>query len=77
MENWQQHIAIDPGVMLGKPCIKGTRITVELVLEKLGAGEAEADLIEDYPQITREDILACLTFASTSVRNEIVLPSAS
>ncbi len=77
MENWQQHISIDPGVMLGKPCIKGTRITVELVLEKLGAGEAEADLIEDYPQITREVILACLTFASTSVRNEIVLPSAS
>lgn len=77
MENWQQHITIDPEIMLGKPCIKGTRITVELVLEKLGAGESAADLVEDYPHITHEDILACLTFASTSVRNEIVLPSAS
>ena len=75
MENWQQHITIDPEVMLGKPCIKGTRITVELILEKLGAGESAADLVEDYPHITNEDILACLTFASTSVRNEIVLPS--
>ena len=44
-------IAADPAVMMGKPCIKGTRITVELILRKLGAGRSFADLLEAYPQL--------------------------
>ncbi len=57
-------ISIDPAVMVGKPCIKGTRITVELILRKLGAGRNIDDLLGSYPHITREDILAALEFAA-------------
>lgn len=53
-------ITADPAVMMGKPCIKGTRITVELVLRKLGAGRSFSDLIEAYPQLTDDDVRAAL-----------------
>jgi uncharacterized protein (DUF433 family) len=49
-------ISSDPAVMMGKPCIKGTRITVELILRKLGAGRTFADLIDAYPQLTEDDL---------------------
>ena len=49
--------------MMGKPCIKGTRITVELILRKLGAGRSLADLLDAYPQLKEEDIRAALAFA--------------
>jgi uncharacterized protein (DUF433 family) len=49
-------IASIPDVMMGKPCIKGTRITVELVLRKLGAGRSSADVLEAHPQLTEEDL---------------------
>jgi len=57
-------ISADPAVMLGKPCIKGTRLTVELILRKLGAGRTNADLLEAYPQLTEDDIKAALAFAA-------------
>ncbi len=57
-------ISADPNVMLGKPCIKGTRITVELILRKFGAGRSPADLLEAYPQLTMDDLRAALAFAS-------------
>jgi len=53
-------ISADPAIMLGKPCIKGTRITVELILRKLGAGRSFADLLEAYPQLAEEDLRAAL-----------------
>jgi uncharacterized protein (DUF433 family) len=53
-------IEIDPKIMLGKPVIRGTRITVELILRKLSEGAAEADLLETYPRLTREDIHAAM-----------------
>jgi len=58
-------IVSDPAIMLGKPVIKGTRITVELILEKMGAGSTVEQLLEDYPHLTKESILAALQFAST------------
>jgi uncharacterized protein (DUF433 family) len=66
-------ISIDPAVMLGKPCIKGTRITVELILRKLGAGRSFADLLEAYPQLTEDDVRAALTFAADYLEHETVL----
>jgi uncharacterized protein (DUF433 family) len=57
-------ISIDPAIMMGKPCIKGTRITVELILRKLGAGRSFADLLEAYPKLTEDDVRAALAFAN-------------
>jgi uncharacterized protein (DUF433 family) len=66
-------ISIDPTVMMGKPCIKGTRITVELLLRKLGAGRSFADLLESYPQLTADDVRAALAFAADYLQHETVL----
>jgi uncharacterized protein (DUF433 family) len=67
-------ISADPAVMMGKPCIKGTRITVELILRKLGAGRSFADLQDAYPHLTEEDLRAALAFAADYMQHETVLP---
>lgn len=59
--------------MQGKPCIRGTRITVELILRKLGAGHSVADLRAAYPHLAEEDILAALAFAADYLGREIIL----
>lgn len=61
-------VVVDPNIMLGKPVIKGTRITVEIILEKLAAGETVEEILEDYPRLKIEDIRAVLAFASKTVR---------
>ncbi len=70
-------IEIDPDVMMGKPVIRGTRIPVELILRKLSEGSTEADLLDGYPRLTREDIQAALAFAADSLAHETILPSAA
>ena len=67
-------ISTDPAVMMGKPCIKGTRITVELILRKLGAGHSFADLLDAYPRLTEDDLRAALAFAADCMQHEAVLP---
>jgi len=62
-----EHISIDQRVMMGKPCIKGTRITVELVLRWLAGGNSIADVVAAYPQLTEADIRAALEFAADSM----------
>ena len=57
-------IASDPQVMMGKPCVRGTRITVELILRKLGAGRTPAEIVEAYPHLSDEDVRAALEFAA-------------
>jgi uncharacterized protein (DUF433 family) len=59
-----ERIVVDPEVMAGKPVIRGTRLAVEFVLELLAAGQSENELLTNYPGLTREDILACLFYAS-------------
>jgi len=71
MLDWRDHIASDPKVMLGKPCFKGTRIPVDLILEKMAYGEVEAEILEGYPRLTNESIRAALLYAVDSVRNDI------
>jgi uncharacterized protein (DUF433 family) len=62
--NWRDRIEVNPDVLVGKPVVRGTRLAVELILELLAAGESETDLLESYPRLTREDLLACLAYAS-------------
>jgi uncharacterized protein (DUF433 family) len=57
-------ITLDPQVLAGKPVIRGTRIAVEFILELLASGESEAEILANYPGLTHEDILACLSYAS-------------
>ena len=71
--NWKDHISTDPKVMFGKPVIKGTRIPVDLILEKLALRESVEQLLKAYPKITKESIYACLSFASESIKNEVIL----
>jgi uncharacterized protein (DUF433 family) len=60
--------------MMGKPCIKGTRITVELILRELGAGRSFADLLDAYPHLTEEDLRAALSFAADYIQHPTVFP---
>ena len=71
--NKHERIAIDPRVMVGKPVIKGTRITVELILRKIADDYSEADLLEAYPQLTREDIRAAIAYAADVVALEDIV----
>ena len=66
-------INIDPSIMMGKPVIRGTRITVELLLRKLAEGATEAELMDDYPHITTEDIRAAVAYGAASVAHEEVV----
>ena len=62
--NHQDYITIEPGKRGGKPCIRSMRITVYDVLDWLASGMSEADILDDYPELTRDDIRACLAFAA-------------
>ncbi len=73
MVNWREHISIDPEVMVGKPCITGTRVPVAHILEKLAADIPIDDILYDYPRITREDILAAIAYAADSVNAEEII----
>jgi uncharacterized protein (DUF433 family) len=68
-----ERIEIDPAVMTGKPVIRGTRITVELILRKLAGGTTEAELLEDYPHLKPEDIRAAIAYGAASVAHEEVV----
>jgi uncharacterized protein (DUF433 family) len=67
-------IRSDPAIMMGKPVIAGTRITVELILEKLAAGETMEQLLAAHPRLTREAIRAALAFAAEALRSDVVYP---
>lgn len=67
-------IVSNPAVMMGKPVIAGTRITVDLVLEKLASGETVDQILEAHPRLTREGVLAALDYATRVLRSDIVYP---
>jgi uncharacterized protein (DUF433 family) len=66
----QERIEVNPKVLLGKPVIRGTRISVELILRKLGEGASDRDLLESYPHLTKEDIRAAITYAADTLAHE-------
>jgi len=72
----KQLIVSDPKVMMGKPVVAGTRVTVELILEKLSAGETMEQILDAHPRLTREAIHAALAFAKDALRADVVYPIA-
>jgi len=72
--SWHERIAADPGVLLGKPVIRGTRLSVEFVVGLLAQGWAAEEVLRNYPAITREDIHACLQYARSVLETERVYP---
>ena len=69
-------ITSDPKIMMGKPVITGTRITVELILEKLAAGESVEQILDAHPRLTRNAIQAALAFAAEALKADVVYPIA-
>jgi len=70
-------ITSDAGTMMGKPVVSGTRITVELILESLAAGETTEQLLDAYPRLTIEGIRAAMAFAAEALKADVVYPVAS
>jgi len=73
-EQLLERITVDPKVLVGKPIIKGTRLSVEYVLNLLAHGATAAEIMEEYKGLTQEDIQACLLFASRSLENTAFMP---
>ena len=73
--NYKERIVSDPNIMIGKPVIKGTRITVELILTRLSEGMTNQELLEAYPHLTVEDILAALAYSADSISKEELIAS--
>jgi uncharacterized protein (DUF433 family) len=68
-------ISSDPKIMMGKPTVSGTRITVELILEKLAAGESVEQILSEHPRLTVAGIRAAIAFAAEALRADVVYPS--
>lgn len=73
--NYKDIITIEPGKRGGKPCIRGMRITVYDVLEYLASGMTTEEILDDFPYLTSDDILACLSFAADREKSLMVMPS--
>ena len=74
--NWCKYIASNPDIQSGKPVISGTRITVELIIDKLANGESIDQILESHPHLDKESIFACLSYAADSLKNELYFPRA-
>lgn len=70
--NWRDRISIDPKVLVGKPAVKGTRISVEFVIDLLARGWTPEQILKEYDHLTPEDIQACLAYASEVLKSERV-----
>jgi len=69
-----ERIVIDPRVMVGKPIVRGTRLTVEYILNLLASGATEAEILDEYQGLTQADIQACLLFAAQSLQSTLFMP---
>jgi uncharacterized protein (DUF433 family) len=76
MDAYNDLIEVNPKIMMGKPVIKGTRLTVELILESLAAGESVENLLASYPRLTKEAVQAALSFAADVLKGEKIYPIA-
>jgi uncharacterized protein (DUF433 family) len=74
MDDLLKRISVNPKVMVGKPVIRGTRLTVEYILGLLAQGDTVEDILTEYPDLVKEDIQACLLFASRSLQNVDFMP---
>jgi uncharacterized protein (DUF433 family) len=71
---WQNRIVVDPDILVGKPVIKGTRLSVEFIIDLLAQGWQESEILRNYPGLTHEDIRACLAYASNLLHAEKIFP---
>ena len=69
---WEDRIVVDPAILVGKPVIKGTRLSVEFILDLLAQGWPHNEILRNYPGLEADDIQACLAYARDSLRNEKV-----
>jgi uncharacterized protein (DUF433 family) len=67
-------IVSDPKIMMGKPVVRGTRITVESIVERMGAGESIEAILDAHPRLTREGVLAAISFAAEALKADVVYP---
>ncbi len=74
MQDWTQHIAVKSDVCHGKPCIRGTRIMVSVILDNLADGLSPEEVVEEYPPLTLDDVRAAISYAATLTREEEILP---
>jgi len=74
MVDWQSRIVSDPAVCHGKPCIRGTRILVSVVLDNLAEGLTPEQIVAEYPPLTREDVSAAMSYAALLAREEELVP---
>jgi len=74
MQDYRQYITSNPKILFGKPAIKDTRIPVELILDELAGGTSIDEMLEEYPRLTREAVLAALAFAADTLRREVIYP---
>lgn len=72
MKDWRERISIDPNVCHGKPCIKGTRIMVWIIVDYLANGDSVEDVLAAYPSLTREDVQAALAYAAEMTRERVI-----
>jgi len=72
--DWKERIIIDPKILVGKPVIKGTRLAVEFIVELLAQDWPESEILRNYPDITHEDITACLKYATSLLKAEKIYP---
>lgn len=73
---WQDYITVDPEIHHGEPCIAGTRVPVTMIVGSLADGMTMDEVLQDYPQLTRESLRAALAYAAEVVRQDILLPLA-
>lgn len=74
MSNWEQCIASDPQVCHGKPCVRGTRIMVSVILDNLADGLSPDEIVAEYPPLTLDDVRAAIAYAATLTREEELVP---
>jgi len=77
MTNEDPRIVLDPEILLGKPVIRGTRLSVEFIIGLLADGWSEAEILANYPGILHQEIIACLAYARDTLSSEKVFPSAA
>jgi uncharacterized protein (DUF433 family) len=74
MPNWKDRVVVDPRICHGKPCIRGTRIMVSVILDNLAEGLTPQQIVEEYPPLTPEDVQAALGYAAELTREEELVP---
>ena len=74
MQDWEERISVGPEVCHGKPCIRGTRIMVSVVLDNLAEGLSPEEIVAEYPPVTLEDVRAAISYAAKLTREEEILP---